>query len=297
MYHFVPINYEGGIWRPPSESNSLILQITVGCSHNKCIFCVSYRKKSFRVRKIKNIKDDIIQLVRHGINPTKIFLADGNALVMNTQDLLEILSFLYNQFTNLERVGIYANANDILNKGNNDLKQLQEAGLSIIYMGMETGNANLLKFIKKGVSPQINEKAQLVVKNVGITLSTMIILGLAGNNAELSKFHISDTAFSLNKVNPDYLAALTLMIPKGTPLEMLVKQGDFLPQTTEGTINELYQLVDQLTRLKNCIFRTNHASNYLPIKGTLSQDREHLLKSIQRANEVKMIRKEENRGL
>ena len=297
MYHFIPINYEGGIWRPPSESNSLILQITIGCSHNECIYCVSYREKTFRVRKINKVKDDILKLVKHGINPTKIFLADGNALVMNTQDLLEILSFLYKQFTKLNRVGIYANANDILNKGNKDLKQLQEAGLSIIYMGMETGNLKLLKFIKKGTTPQMNERAQIIVKNADIILSTMIILGLAGNDNEFANSHISDTATSLNKVNPDYLAALTLMVPKSTQIEIMVKQGTFSPQTTEGIVNELYHLVDLLTGLENCVFRTNHASNYLPMKGILSQDRKQLLNTIQRAKEENIFRKEEYRGL
>ncbi len=273
------IEYDGTIWRPPSEARSLILQATVGCSHNACTFCVSYKKKEYRVRGAEGIRSDLNSLDHHVRDRVRrVFLADGNALAMKTEDMREVLEVLYLELPQLQRVGVYGYAKDVRDKTADDLKTLKHAGLGIVYLGLETGDDELLRWSRKGVTTTENVEACLKIRNAQIPLSITIILGLGG--LEKSARHARLTADALNRIDPEYVGALTLMIPPETPLYEMTEQKVFSPMDPFEILEELKTLVEHL-ELSECVFRTNHASNYLPIGGTLSRDREKILQVIQ----------------
>jgi len=274
----VLLRYEGSIWRPPSEARSLILQATVGCSHNACTFCVSYKKKKYRVRGREGITEDL-----EGLPPslksrvTRVFLADGNALAMGKQDMLEVLETLQEHLPSLERVGAYGYAKDVFDKSIEDLIEIRKAGLGIVYLGLETGDDELLRWSRKGVTSKENIEACLKIRKAGIPLSLTIILSLGGSAH--SARHAKSTADVLNKIDPEYVGALTLMIPEGTPIFETVQRGGFKLMEPLEILSELEILVSNLD-LTNCIFRTNHASNYLPLSGTLNRDKEKILETL-----------------
>jgi radical SAM superfamily enzyme YgiQ (UPF0313 family) len=278
--------YEGPVFRPPSEARSLILQVTLGCSHNKCTFCISFQDKEFRIKSFEEIKRDVEYVLPHYKGAKRIFLADGNALVIPTPDLLKILNLLTANFPNLERIGIYAGPMDIKKKSVEELKQLKEAGLGIIYVGLESGSDMILKKVKKGaLSKQMIEAAEKV-KEAGITLSVIFILGLGGKR--YTKEHAQETAKILSKMDPDYIGALTLMIVKGTPIYEEVKNKELEILDPRGVFEELQILIANLN-LSNCVFRANHASNYLPVGGTFPQDKEIILKRLDKILSMKDV--------
>jgi len=270
------LQYEGSIWRPPSEARSLILQATVGCSHNACIFCVSYKQKQFRVRGAEGVKLDL-QSIPESYNQRvrRVFLADGNALAMPTQELIDTLSVLKPELPSLERVGVYGYAKDVRGKSVDDLKRIKNAGLGIVYLGLETGDNDLLRWSRKGVDSEENISASKKIRDAGIPLSLTIILGLGG--LENSERHAKATAKVLNKIDPEYIGALTLMTPPGTAISEMIQNKEFEPMDPWDILKELKVLIEGLD-LSNCVFRTNHASNYLPISGTLNTDKEAILK-------------------
>ena len=275
------LRYEGSIWRPPSEARSLILQATIGCSHNACIFCVSYKDREYRVRGAREIANDLAELPQtYKQRVRRVFLADGNALAIDTTRLKDTLDVLRGNLPNLERVGVYGYAKDVRNKSVEDLRELRETGLGIVYLGLETGDNDLLKWARKGVTTEENISACKKIRDAGIPLSLTIILGLGGE--EHSEQHAVSTAGTLNEIDPEYVGALTLMIPGGTPLHKMVDQGEFTPMKPLAIVSELKILVDNLD-LTECIFRTNHASNYLPIGGTLNRDKQAILDVIEGA--------------
>ena len=292
------IEYEGSIWRPPSEARSLILQATVGCSHNACTFCVSYKRKKYRIRGAEGISGDLASLDKLTKDrATRVFLADGNALAMKTEDLIDVLDILHKELPQLERIGTYAYAKDLREKSEVDLKTLKNAGLGIIYLGLETGDDELLQRCRKGVSTEENVEACLKIRNSQIPLSLTIILGLGG--LEHSEKHARLTAKALNRIDPDYIGALTLMIPPGTPLYEMTEQNEFVPMDAFEILSEMMILVEEL-HLSECVFRTNHASNYLPIGGTLNRDKEKVLeviKSVLDIRDEKSLRPSYMRGL
>ncbi|NHI87882.1 MAG: radical SAM protein [Candidatus Thorarchaeota archaeon] len=270
------LRYEGGIWRPPSEARSLILQATVGCSHNACIFCVSYKNKKYRVRGAANVKSDLDSLPQdYKRMVRRVFLADGNALAMTTNDLIDTLDVVKSELPYLERVGVYGYAKDVRDKSLGDLIKLKDAGLGIVYLGLETGDDALLRWCQKGVNSQENIAASKKIREAGIPLSLTVILGLGG--LENSERHAKATAEVLNKIDPEYIGALTLMTPPGTRISEMVQNGEFEPMDPMDILKELKTLVENLD-LSSCVFRTNHASNYLPIRGTLNRDKEDILK-------------------
>jgi len=275
------LRYEGSIWRPPSEARSLILQATVGCSHNACTFCISYKDREYRVRGEMEIANDLTELPQTYKQRTRrVFLADGNALAMDTTQLKDTLDVLRENLPNLDRVGVYGYAKDTRNKSVEDLHKLREAGLGIVYLGLETGDDELLRWARKGVTTEENISACKKIRDAGIPLSLTIILGLGGE--EHSERHAVSTAKTLNEIDPEYVGALTLMIPRGTPLHKMVDQGEFTPMKPLAIVGEMKILVDNLD-LTECIFRTNHASNYLPIGGTLNRDKQAILDVIEGA--------------
>jgi len=278
------LNYEGTIWRPPSEARSLILQATIGCSHNACIFCVSYKDRKYRVRGAEGVKQDL-ESIPLGLTQRiqRVFLADGNALAMDTDDMIGVLDVLKEYLPSLKRVGTYGYAKDVRNKSVDDLIRIKEAGLGIVYLGLETGDDELLRWGRKGVDTEENISACSKIRQAGIPLSLTIILGLGG--LENSEKHAIATATALNAIQPEYVGALTLMTPKGTPIFDLVSNGEFVPMQPMEILVELKTLVENL-ELINCVFRTNHASNYLPVRGTLNQDKIKILEILNQAIEA-----------
>jgi radical SAM superfamily enzyme YgiQ (UPF0313 family) len=285
--------YEGTIWRPPSEARSLILQATLGCSNNTCTFCGSYKDKKFKIKSLDQLKADIYLVENYYRNASRIFLADGDALVMKTSQLKDTLDFLYDEFLQLERVGVYASPQNLLQKSVEDLNQLKDHGLGIIYLGVETGSDALLTKIKKGVSrSQMIEAASKVVQS-GIILSVTIIIGLGGPT--LSKEHAKETASILNAINPDYVGALTLMLVEGTELHEEYKRKEFNLLTPAETLQEMYWLIESLEC--KTVFRSNHASNYVPLGGDIPKDKQELLHQIKLAQKKSMYKSEYLRGL
>ncbi|MEW5920728.1 MAG: radical SAM protein [Bacillota bacterium] len=291
------MRYEGAIYRPPSEANSLILQITIGCSHNRCTFCVSFLEKKFRERELAEIEEDIEEAARLLWGVDRVFLADGNAMVMHTEKLLSVLQKLYSTFPALERVGIYATPQDLLNKSGEELSALKKAGLGIVYLGVETGNEELLAWVRKGATRDEIITAGRRARAAGLVLSITVINGLGG--MEKMSAHALDTATLLNRIDPEYLGLLTLMVCPGTPLARKVAKGEFAVPGPLEILAEIEMMLRPL-EMSNCVFRCNHASNYLPLKGTLPRDKEKLLKileSVRLSGDMRQLRPEFLRAL
>lgn len=292
------MRYEGNVFRPPSEARSYILQCTIGCTHNRCTFCSMYKDKKYRVRPLEEIKSVIRTAKLYFGNLNKVFLADGDALAMETAVLLEILDDLYKAFPGLNHVGIYASPDSILKKEDSELASLKEAGLTIAYLGVETGDPELLKEIRKGVTYDEMVEAGKKIRANGILLSATVLLGLAGRTPKAAD-HARNTARICNDINPDYIGALTLMVEPGTEIYRRVQKGTFeLPGPFE-ILDELRIIVQGLN-VKETEFRSNHASNYLSVKGRLPYDKNNMLKLINdiiEKNDYKYLRPEYLRGL
>lgn len=269
--------YDEPLYRPPSEAYSLIIQVTIGCSHNKCSFCGMYKSKKFRIRSKSDIFRDLEEMAARYNKVRRIFLADGDALVLKAQDLKDILQKIKELFPYCERVGIYATPNDILRKSPEELKSLKEHGLGIIYLGIESGSDKILKDISKGADSRVMIEAGKQIVNSGIKLSVTLISGLGGKDGW--EEHARESASVINEINPDYLGLLTLMIEPGTPMYDLVQEGAFKLLSTEEVALETQMLIRNL-ELRNCIFRSNHASNYFALEGTLPHDKNKLLKQM-----------------
>ena len=269
------MRYEGSVYRPPSEARSYILQCTVGCTHNRCTFCSMYKDKKYHVRSMEEILTDISMAKQYYGDLDKVFLADGDALAMKTNELVEILSALYQSFPSLKHVGIYASPDSILDKNMSDLITLRKAGITIAYLGVETGDPQLLVDIRKGVTYQEMVEAGLKIRQAGILLSVTILLGLAGRTPQAAE-HAKNTSKILNEINPDYIGALTLMLEPKTELYRRMQKGEFeLPGPFE-ILDEL-RIIIQGLELQGTEFRSNHASNYLPIRGRLPEDKQKML--------------------
>jgi len=290
------MDYEGLIIRPPSEAYSLLLQVTTGCSHNKCTFCGTYRQKKFKIKPLEQIKKDL-QEARSYDSVDRVFLCDGDALIIPQPRLEEILKLINSNLPNINRIGTYANAKSILRKSVDELKNLKALGLEIIYLGLETGNAELLQKIHKGVTCEQMVEAARRVKEAGITLSVTVLLGLGGIDHSIE--HAIDTAKILSDMDPDFVGALTLMFVPETELYEDYLAGRFVLPDKFGFIRELYLMIDK-SNFTNCYFTSNHASNYLSVKAHLPREKEKTLRMIEsviNAKDVSQIRPEYLRGL
>jgi len=276
------VRYEGAVYRPPSEAGSLIIQATLGCHHNKCTFCGSYQGKSFAIRSIDKIKEDLAE-ARYMGPIQRIFLADGDALCIPQKKLVEILEAVREAFPSVERIGIYANAGNILHKSVEDLKALKALELDIIYMGVETGSEALLEKICKGATYAELVQAGHRVKEAGILLSVTVLLGIGGVTG--SQAHALDTARILTDLDPDYVGALSVILVPGTPLHGDYLQGQFQLPDPFGLIRELRTMIAE-SSFTNCVFRSNHASNYLPVKATLPKDKTKIVAAIDKVLEA-----------
>ena len=275
------MHYYGPVIRPPSEARSYILQVTYGCSHNRCTFCGTYQDKPFRVRETSQVMDDI-ELARSLYpNTRRVFLADGDALVLNANRLNHILDELNDAFPHLERVGVYANAQNLLRKSSDELKTLRIKGLGIVYLGLESGDDEVLKCIQKGATAAEMIAATAKAKQAGLLVSVIGILGIASLKG--STQHARLTGQVVSQMDPDYFSMLTLMLVPGTQLHQKWETGVFQLPDVEQMLVELHQVIENLDGLTNCIFRTNHASNYLALRGTLPRDRTRLLAALDAA--------------
>jgi radical SAM superfamily enzyme YgiQ (UPF0313 family) len=289
------MKYEGMIFRPPSEADSLILQVTVGCSYNRCTFCGAFQGKRFRIKGFEEIKEDIDEVSMYRVR--RVFLADGDALIIPQDGLLRILAYLKAKLRNLERVGIYANAKDILRKDIEELKALKDLGLGIVYLGLESGDPGVLKRIKKNTTIDQLIHAAKRVKESGILLSVTVILGLGG--VEGSQRHAIETGKVLSEMDPDYVGALSLMIDPGTPIEKEIQAGKLVLPTPFGLIQELEWMVTHC-RFTHCFFASNHASNYLPLRIRMPEEKEKALQQIRevlRRKDPDLLRPEYLRAL
>ncbi|QGT99232.1 hypothetical protein SYNTR_0639 [Candidatus Syntrophocurvum alkaliphilum] len=272
------MRYEGNMYRPPSEARSYILQATVGCTHNRCTFCGMYKDKKFKIKSMEEIKDDIRMAGEYYGDIEKVFIADGDAIIIDTPDLIEIIELLYKNFPSLRHVGIYASPDAVLKKETSELSALKKAGLTIAYLGIETGDEELLKEIKKGVTYDEMAEAGKRLRKAGIELSVTILLGLAGRTPKAID-HAKATAKICNEINPDYIGALTIMLVPGTKMYQQMEKGEFeLPGAFE-ILDEMRIIIENLD-LKGTEFRSNHASNYLPIKGRFPEDKNEILRLI-----------------
>ena len=269
------MRYHGTVIRPPSEADSYLLQITYGCSHNRCTFCGTYMDKPFRVRAMDEALEDIAMASRKMPDVRRVFLCDGNALVLDMDHLSAVLDALNAAFPLLRRISIYANARDILAKSENDLATLREKGLELIYLGLESGSDEVLCRVNKGSTAAEMIAGVTRAKEARMRVSVIALLGLGGT--ELSDQHADGTAQVVNAMDPQYLSMLTLMLVSGTPLHRQWKAGEFQLPEPEALLGELRRVIAGTEGLSRCVFRTNHASNYVPLAGTLSRDKERLL--------------------
>jgi radical SAM superfamily enzyme YgiQ (UPF0313 family) len=277
------VRYEGTIYRPPSEADAYILQATVGCSWNACVYCDMYRAKRFRVRDLDETLDDVRAAGRiYGVRVRKVFVADGDALVLDTAHWEAILEACRAAFPRLRRVSAYATARNILDKAPDDLARLRARGLTQLYVGPESGDDVTLKRIAKGATFADHVAAARRVREAGMRLSTIFLLGVGG--VERSQEHARASARLATEMDPRFAAALTVTVVPGTPLEKLRATGRFALPSVRMLLEELRTFVAEANP-RYAIFRTNHASNYVPVGGTLPDDRDRILRTIDAALE------------
>jgi radical SAM superfamily enzyme YgiQ (UPF0313 family) len=274
------MHYEGNIIRPPSEANSILLQVTVGCSRNKCTFCGTYQGERFKIKPDEIIMADIEFAATHCRRQRRVFLCDGDALIVPQKRLLDILDRIKERLPWVTRVGAYANAKSLKMKTPEQLRALRQRGLGILYMGLESGDDVTLKAIDKGAPASAMIEMGRKAKAAGFKLSVTVLLGIAGR--ERSRIHARETGRVLSAIDPDYIGALSLMLIPGTPLYQDHTAGRFPLLDAREMLTELRTMFAH-TRIRQGLFHANHASNYLPIKARLPKDRESVLALIDKA--------------
>ena len=275
-----PISYVEPLFRPPSEAYSLILQPTIGCSWNRCAFCEMYTTKKFRIRDIEEVKAEIVSMKEYGDQLKKVFLADGNAMVLPFDYLIELLNFLNESFPRLMRISAYALPKDILAKTDDELLQIREAGLKLIYVGVESGDDAVLEMINKGETYATSVEGLLKSKKAGIKSSVMILSGLGGK--KYSRQHAENSARIANAIQPEFLSTLVLSFPHGLEHYKKRFKGEFEPCEIPDLLAELKVFIEN-TELEQTVFRSDHASNYLILKGNLGREKERMLQEIEAA--------------
>lgn len=289
------MTYEGAVYRPPSEARSFILQVTIGCARNECRFCTMYKAKQFRMRKMPEIMADIKE-VSEDAGPfiRRIFLADGDALIMPTESLVEILTALKNSFPSCERITSYGAPMDVLGKTDEELRTLKDNGLDMVYIGLESGDDEVLKRIKKGATSAQIVEAVKRLRAAGIKTSVTLISGLGGR--ELRHEHALNSARAVTEMKADYVGFLTLLLEPGAPMLEDVQSGKFEYLTPDEVMEEMEEFLSNVDS-EGTVFRANHASNYLPIGGDLNEDIPKMLDIVKNARQSGMYRNEGFRAL
>ncbi|KMY66091.1 radical SAM protein [Desulfocarbo indianensis] len=267
-------DYVGFCIRPPSEADSILLQATLGCSHNKCTFCGTYKDKRFAIKDRSILENDLRFAQKHCQRQKRVFVMDGDALIMPMKNWEWLLGQIREKLPWVTRVGAYANSKAVAMKSDEELKRLKELGLSILYYGLESGHPQVLKDITKGAGPEKHITQGQRVKAAGIKLSVTVLLGIGGSERSLE--HARETGRVLSGMDPDFVGALTLMLVPGTPLGDAHERGEFSLPDARGMLMELREMIAS-TNLSGGLFYANHASNYLPIKARLPQDKESAL--------------------
>lgn len=290
------MRYEGKLYRPPSEADAYIVQATVGCSWNRCVYCDMYREKEFRVRALDETLADIEAARRRfGARVEKVFVADGDALVMPLDHWEPILAACRAAFPRLRRVSCYAMARNVIEKGDGDLARLRAAGLSLLYIGPESGDDVTLKHIAKGQDHAAHVEAARIARAAGVALSVIFLLGAGG--VARSDEHARASAQLATAMDPAFLSALTLTVVPETPLATLVRRGRFVLPEVPDLLRELRTFVREAAPT-DAVFRTNHASNYLPLGGRLPADRDRIVALLDAAIDGRVaLRPDDARGL
>ncbi len=273
------LNYDAPLYRPPSEARSLIFQVTLGCSFNECSFCDMYRSKEYSERSWDEIKTEIDMMANYLPDTKRVFLADGDALNLDSEFMIKIVKYIRVKFANIERISCYAMPMNILKKTPEELKKMNEAGLNMFYLGIESGSDIVLKKVTKGAIAKTIIKSVNKAKDAGYEMSCMIILGLGGKT--YSKEHIKGTAEVISACSPQYVGALTLYLENGIKQEFIDKfEGEFIKINDDESLKELHDLISQIETKNKIIFRANHGSNAYTIKGTFPQDKQDMIDKI-----------------
>lgn len=290
------MRYEGAVYRPPSEAGSLIIQLTIGCARNKCTFCAMFKDKQFRVRKLDEVVADLVDARQYyrDYKVRRIFLADGDALIVKTDDLLYILDKIHELYPECERISAYGAPADVNMKTDEELAKLKAAGLDMIYMGAESGDDVVLRDVKKGVTSEEIATAGLKLKKAGMVVSITLISGLGGK--ERLKEHAVNSAKLISIIKPEYVGFLTLMVEPGTELYDDYQAGKFQLLGPVEVMEELKIFIENVDS-EGTIFRANHASNYVPLKGTFNKDNKKMLEQIEKAEKAGVFRPEIYRGI
>ncbi len=271
--------YSMPLYRPPSEARSLIVQVTEGCSHNKCRFCYMYKCKQFRLKSREELKEHIVWLKTYYQDPERIFLADGNVLCLKTEKLVELLNYIKSEFPTAKRISSYSGPLDIIRKTDEELKLIRESGLELLYMGVESGSDKVLAMMQKGVNQQqMIEAGQKAVK-AGFKFSCMIISGLGG--IDYMEEHALESAKVISSINPNYFSLLRLVVEEESELADDIRQGKFHMLTPMQVLDENIMMLENM-ELKDCVFRANHISNYVNQAGVLNRDRDMLVERLKK---------------
>lgn len=287
------MEYEGMVYRPPSEAYSLIIQVTIGCSHNKCRFCSMFKDKRFHIRSLEAITEDLEEMRAYYRRVGRIFLADGDALCLANSKLMAIMDTINRLFPECERVGIYGSAKDILRKTPQELKELVRAGITIVYIGAESGNDKVLEYVNKGVTRAQLIEAVRKAEDAGMAASVTFISGLGGR--ALWKEHAIDSATMINEMRPTYASWLTLMLDPKAPILKDIQDGSFEQITPMQVMEEMELMLSHIDMPKDAktVFRSNHASNYISLKGDLPKDRDAMLEQVRAAKDNPALLKPE----
>ena len=275
------MRYEGNIFRPPSEAYSLLVQVTVGCTHNKCTFCSMYKDKKFHIRKLEDVLEDLEWARAHYQRIERIFLCDGDALCLANSKLLPILERIRKLFPECERVTVYGRATDALKKTDEELRELYEAGITMVYIGAESGSDKVLEAINKGETRQQIIDGVKKVEASGMKASVTFISGLAGRAGW--EDHAIQTGTMLSEMSPSYAALLTLMVDPSVPIAEEIRSGRMELLTPEEVMAETLLMLQNTEVTKKCVFRSNHASNYLSLRGNLPEDKESMMELLREA--------------
>ena len=291
------MDYVGKIFRPPSEAQSLLLQVSIGCSHNQCTYCDMYTEKTFRSKSWDVIERDLAEAEAAGPRFRRLFLCDGDALILSTKRLMRILTAIQERLPWIERVSSYGDTRSVLRKSVSELKELREAGLAMIYHGMESGSDVVLdRIIKGGTRSEVIETANRL-RAANIAHSVIVLLGIGGE--ELSEIHARETASLLTQIDPQYVGVLTTTVVPGTRISATEEQGDFILPDKFQMLEELYTIVLE-SEFSDCRFSSNHASNYLPIRSTLPRDKNTILRALEGVlsrRDERLLKPEFMRGL
>ena len=290
------MRYEGDIYRPPSEAYSLLVQVTIGCTHNKCTFCKMFKDKKFRVRDLNEVFEDLAWARKRYRRVDRMFLCDGDALALSNRRLMPILEYISDNFPECERVTIYGRATDVLKKTDEEMRELYEAGLTMVYIGAESGSDKVLKDICKGET-----RAQLIesVKRIeacGMKASVTFISGLAGKDGW--EDHAIQTGTMISEMEPSYVGLLTLIVDPSVPMAKDIESGKMKLLTADEVMAETLLMLENTNVTKKCVFRSNHASNYVSLRGDLPDDKERMMAELREAMEnPEMFRDEIFRAL